>query len=275
MTGKSVAEKYRALTEYLAGRKKAAVAFSGGVDSSFLLNAAKDALGQDVIALTADVVSFPRRELEEAEKFCLTRGIPFLKVAVDQLSLEGFAENPADRCYICKKALFGALIKKAKDLGFSCVIEGTNADDADDYRPGLRAVRELGMESPLLDFGWTKEEIRKASCVMGLPTWNKPAMACLATRVPCGEPVTKEKLALIEKAEEQLFDLGLSKLRVRISGGDLARIEVEKEEMDHLFDIKDEVVSRLEELGFRYVTMDLSGYRTGSTNEMLIKSAFP
>lgn len=260
-------EKQSSLIAYLRGLGKTAIAFSGGVDSTFLLKTAYDALGDDVLAIIGKTVSVPNREYLEAVSFCRSLGVQHTVIGIDQMSIEGFADNPPERCYLCKKALFAAFLKEAASRGFSFVAEGSNMDDLGDYRPGLKALSELGIRSPLREADLTKADIRALSRELDLPTWNKPSFACLATRIPCGEEITEEKLHMVEEAEECLFDLGFTQVRVR-HHGEIARIEVVKEEMTKLLepDVAMIVTGRLREIGFRYITVDLDGYRTGSTN---------
>ncbi len=260
-------EKQSSLIAYLKSLGKTAIAFSGGVDSTFLLKTAYVAMGDDVLAIIGKTVSVPNREYLEAVSFCRSLGVQHTVIGIDQMSIEGFADNPPERCYLCKKALFTAFLKEAASRGFGCVAEGSNMDDLGDYRPGLKALSELGIRSPLREAGLTKADVRSLSRELDLPTWKKPSFACLATRIPCGEEVTEDKLHMVEEAEECLFDLGFTQVRVR-HHGEIARIEVEKEEMIKLLesDIAMTVTARLREIGFRYITVDLDGYRTGSTN---------
>ena len=262
-------QKMRKLSEYLAGLGSVAVAFSGGVDSTFLLQAAKDVLGDGVIALTAVSDFFPDRERREADAFCRERGIRQIICREEILKVPGVAENPANRCYLCKRALFEMFLAQAKRQGFSHVAEGSNLDDLGDYRPGLQAIAELGILSPLRECGFSKEDIRALSKEMGLPTASKPSYACLASRFAYGEEITGEKLAMVDQAE-QLLDLGFTQMRVRIHGT-LARIEVLPEDFPRLAEpaLRREIAEKLKTYGFSYVTADLAGYRTGSMNEML------
>lgn len=263
-------QKKAKLEEYLESLGKLAVAFSSGVDSTFLLKTAHDLLGEKVIAITARSRSFPGRELREAEEFCRAEGIEHIIVESEELAIEGFRENPPDRCYLCKKELFTQMMRAAEERGFPCVVEGSNLDDDGDYRPGHTAIKELGVKSPLREAELTKEEIRALSRELGLPTWDKPAFACLATRFPYGETITAEKLAMVEKAEQRILDLGFRQVRVRIHG-DLARIEIERSEFDKMLqpEISGSLNSYLQELGFRYVSLDLGGYQMGSMNKAL------
>ena len=262
-------EKYAALTALLADMGRAAVAFSAGVDSTFLLKAARDALGENVIALTARTISVPAGNDGEADAICRRLGAEHVIVPVDLMAVDGFRENPPERCYLCKKALFAALADAARERGIDCVIEGSNLDDDGDYRPGLRALRELGIRSPLREVGLTKDEIRDLSRQMDLPTWNKPSNACLATRIAYGQTITPEILRTVDEAEQFLSGLGFRRVRVRVHG-ELARVEIPREQFDILLpDTADAVHRRLRELGFRYVTLDLGGFESGSMNRVL------
>ncbi|MBQ1311585.1 MAG: ATP-dependent sacrificial sulfur transferase LarE [Blautia sp.] len=269
----SLHEKYENLKNILRSCQGVAVAFSSGVDSTLLLKTARNVLGDRVIAITAVSRSFPQRERAEAAAFCKENNIRQFFVDSEELSIEGFRRNPPDRCYLCKRELFGKIRKLASEQGFSVVAEGSNMDDLSDYRPGLRAIEELGIRSPLREAGLYKEEIRVLSKELSLPTWKKPSFACLASRFVYGETITAEKLGMVEKAEQFLMDRGFSQLRVRIHG-DLARIEVEPSEIPRLTDpgMSSQVSLYLKSLGFSYVTVDLQGYRTGSMNEVLFRS---
>ena len=256
-------EKEKKLAVLLEKCMPLAVAFSGGVDSTYLLHEAVKAGKEKVTALIMKTPSVPERELDEAVAFCKSRGISFFVLPADPFSAAGFRENGRDRCYICKHFLFSALLEKAKEEGIPFVADGTNADDRKEFRPGLRALKELDIRSPLAEAGLTKKEIRELSEKEGLPTWNKPSFSCLATRFPYGEELTVEKLRRTEAAENLLADLGFTQRRVRVHGN-LARIEVLPAEIPLLLERRDMISSRLEELGFLYTTVDLKGFRSGS-----------
>lgn len=261
-------DKMRRLEDELRALGGVLVAFSSGVDSTFLLRVAHDVLGDRAVAATVCARPFPAHERDEARRFCEAEGIEHLLVEFDALSVEGFRQNPPDRCYHCKRALFGELCALAARRGIPYVAEGSNADDVGDYRPGLRAVAELGVQSPLRDAGMTKEDIRILSRELGLPTWEKPSFACLATRFVYGEAITAEKLSMVDRAEQRLLDLGFRQVRVRVHG-ELARIEVPPDEFPKLIGVASELERELRGIGFRYVSADLGGYRTGSMNRDL------
>lgn len=263
-------QKYVQLKSRIASAGRAAIAFSGGVDSVFLLYAAKEALGDQVLALTVSLHAVPRRELREAEDFCRRYGIRHRVRTADEFSIEGFADNPPNRCYLCKKTLFQMMLDAAAEEGFETLMEGSNLDDQGDYRPGLRALQELQIQSPLKEAGFTKAEIREMSRRLGLPTWEKPSMACLASRFAYGEQITPEKMAMVEQAEEYLTGLGFVQRRVRVHKN-LARIELLPDEIPALMENGRyrQVQKRFCELGFSYVTLDLKGFESGSMNREL------
>ena len=262
--------KLKLLRERLRCIGSAVVAFSSGVDSTFLLRVAHEELGERVVAATICSHTFPKRELAEAATFCRAEGVRHAVIDSNELDIPGFAENPPDRCYHCKRELFSKLLAFAHENGLAAVLEGSNLDDDGDYRPGRRAIRELGIVSPLHEAGLTKAEIRALSREMGLPTSDKPSFACLASRFPYGERITAAALERVERAEQWLFGagLGLRQLRVR-SHGDLARIEVPPDAISRLAAHAAEIDAAFKELGFAYVALDLRGYRTGSMNEVL------
>lgn len=266
--------KYQALQDNLRALGRVAVAFSGGVDSTLLLRVAHDTLGDKAIAITAQSHTLPASELGEATRFCADNGISQIVVQVNELDIPGFRENPPDRCYICKTGIFGEIIAEAKAQGITAVAEGSNVDDLDDYRPGRRAILELGVKSPLLESGLSKQDVRALSEQLGLPTWNKPSAACLASRFAYGELITDEGLAMVGAAEKFLREQGFAQSRVRIHGK-LARIEVAPECVPALVTepLRSDIIYRLKLLGFTYVTLDLAGYRMGSMNEALAASS--
>lgn len=268
----STERKGKKLTALLETCMPLAVAFSGGVDSTYLLHEAFKTGKDKVTAVILKTPSVPGRELDEAVTFCKSRGISFFVLPADPFSAEGFRENGRDRCYICKHFLFSALLEKAKEEGIPFVADGTNADDMQAFRPGLKALRELGIQSPLAEAGLTKKEIRELSEKEGLPTWNKPSFSCLVTRFPYGEELTVEKLRRTEEAENLLAELGFTQRRVRVHGN-LARIEILPAEIPLLLERRDMISDRLEELGFLYTTVDLKGFRSGSMDTAAVTKA--
>ena len=263
--------KERKLHALLKGYGRVAVGFSGGVDSTLLLRAALDVLGRaNVLAVIADTPSLPRKEFAEALRLAESMGTTCAVINPDELSDPNYAANPADRCYFCKKHLFSVIAKVASDKGFATVLDGNNAEDSGDYRPGRRAALELDVKSPLMEAGLTKAEIRALSARAGLPTADKPAMACLASRIPYGTPVTAEVLSQIERSEDAVRAAGFAQCRVR-HHGDVARIEVPVADLPRLIGeaARETVVRGVKAAGYRYVTLDLQGYRMGSLNETL------
>lgn len=267
---KTQLKKYNDLISTIKDFGSVAVAFSSGVDSTFLLYAAKEALGDRVIAVTAQSCSFPKRELNEAKDFCEQQQIRHFICESEELDIDGFSHNPKNRCYLCKHELFEKIQKIAEQEKITAIVEGSNLDDNGDYRPGLTAVAELGIYSPLRSIGFTKEDIRALSRHFGLPTWNKQSFACLSSRFVYGETISREKLGMVDKAEQLLLDLGFHQVRVRIHGM-IARIEIMPEEFPKIIqeDIRSQITESFKSFGFTYVSLDLTGYRTGSMNETL------
>ncbi len=262
-------EKYNKLKTLLLDLRKILVAFSGGVDSTFLLRTARDLLGNDnVLAVTAVSATTSRQEQRDARKYADIFGVEHLMIKTNELDIPEFVQNPPDKCYLCKKHRFGSLVKIAREKGFDVVADGENADDYLDFRPGTLAAKELGIRSPLREAGLTKQEIRQLSKEFGLPSWNKPSYACLASRIPYHEIITEEKLNQVDKGEEFLRDLGfLPQLRVR-HHGNTVRIELDEKDIGKMVqdDIRDGIVKYFKSLGFAYVTIDLEGYSMGSLN---------
>ena len=259
--------KMERLKEILAELESVVVAFSGGVDSTFLARVAHDVLGDRAVAFTATSPTYPSREFEESQDLARCMGIQQFIVDSNELEIPNFAENNPRRCYYCKSELFQLARKKAEELGFRHVVDGTNADDENDYRPGRDAACDLGVRSPLLEAGMTKEDIRRHSRALDLPTWEKPNFACLASRFPTWTKITADALDKLNAAENFLRDKGFRMLRVRYHG-DVARIELGPEEIERFLDadLRGEVAERFKEIGFTFTALDLSGYRMGSMN---------
>jgi uncharacterized protein len=263
-------EKYNELINYLKSLEKVVLAFSGGVDSTFLLKAAKEALGDNVKAVTIMSPYIPKWEIAEAKELVKELGVKH--EIIEAPIIDSIKFNPEDRCYLCKTAVFNMIIAVAKEQGYNYVIDGTNFDDISDYRPGLRALKELKVKSPLLECKLTKAEIREFSKELNLKTWDKPSYACLLTRIPYGNELKVEDFEKIEKAERFMMSIGFRAIRVRCHG-DLARVEVNKNDRSKLFDeeLLDTIANNIKECGFKYVTLDLQGYRVGSFNETITK----
>jgi pyridinium-3,5-biscarboxylic acid mononucleotide sulfurtransferase len=262
-----------ALHDRIRGMKRVMVAFSAGVDSTYLAAVAARELGRDALAVTATSPSFPERELQAARDLARELGLNHRVIDSNELANPAYANNPANRCYHCKTELFSLLRQIAREEGYAHILDGTNADDLSDYRPGKKAAEEKAVESPLQELGFTKEDIRAASRRLGLETADKPAFSCLASRFPYGESITAEALQAVEKAENALKDLGFPNLRVRVHHGEVARLELPPDDIARAAapEMRGRIAAALRACGYRYVALDLLGYRRGSLNEALPK----
>ncbi len=265
-------QKLDRLKDVLLRLERVLVAYSGGVDSTLLLKVSRDVLGNEVVAVTTSSRTYPDRELEEAKEIAKMLGVRHVIIETHELENDNFASNPPDRCYYCKNELFSRLWQIAREFRLNYVLDGSNSDDVNDYRPGARAAQEHGVRSPLREVGLTKNEIRALSREMNLPTWDKPPAACLASRFPYGSRITPEKLSQVEKAENVIRAVGIKQVRVR-HHGNTARIEVPPADFRKLLNTctSGQIVQEMKRLGYDYVTLDLEGYRTGSMNEPLRK----
>lgn len=263
-------QKLESLKARLKELGSIAVAYSGGVDSNFLLKVAKDILGDNVIAITINAMMHSNIEIEEAKEYARNFDVKHIVVNIENFDVEEFLQNNTQRCYYCKSAVFTKILEIAKNNNIKYVVDGTNLSDLGDYRPGLKALEELNIISPLKESQLTKDDIRTLSKEMGLKTYNKPAFACLATRIPYGTRITNDKLRMIEKGEQYLIELGFTQFRVR-HHGDIARIEVEKAEIHKFFsnDILEKTNNKFKEIGFKYTTLDMNGYSMGSMNQVI------
>jgi len=267
MTQHEKDEKLRRLVEILEEMGSALLAYSGGLDSTFLLKALRLS-GIRALAVTGVSGTTPPRDLEDARRMAAEIGIEHCLVRSRETEDENFMKNPPDRCYYCKDGLFGLLCGMARQRGLAVVLDGSNLDDLNDHRPGIKAARQRGVRSPLVEAGYTKSEIREASKSLGLCTWDKPSSPCLSSRFPYGEEITPEALARVARAEEFLRSLGFGELRVRDHRG-LARIEVPEGELRRLFEMRDRVVEGLRALGYAFVSLDLEGFRSGGMNRLI------
>lgn len=266
----SLQTKREKLESLIGNLKSVLVAFSGGVDSTLVLAVAHRVLGEKVLAVTAQSSSLPERELKDAKNLASSIGVEHLIVNTEEMQSDDYLANPTNRCYYCKSELYGKLSEVAKQHQLASIVNGINLDDLGDHRPGIHAAKEAGVTSPLAEAGFSKNEVRELSKILGLTTWEKPAMACLSSRVPYGESISAEKLLMIEQAEDYLLSLGFKQLRVR-HHGDVARIELERKDFPRFFadDISSKVQRKLKEIGYKFVTLDVEGFRSGSLNEAI------
>ena len=266
----SVGAKLEKLKSIVEDMESVVIAFSGGVDSTFLLKLCQDVIGDRAIAVTAISPTYPTHEFDEAKKLAAHIGSRHIVIESNELDIPGFSENSPRRCYFCKSELFELLKSEAEKLGLTYVVDGANCDDLNDYRPGRDAAKELGVRSPLIEAGMNKEDIRILSKKMGLPTWNKPSFACLSSRFPYGTGITADRVDMVAACEDVLRELSFSQFRVRYHG-DVARVELESRDFDRFLsqEVKSIVLERFKGEGFKYISLDVEGYRTGSMNEAI------
>lgn len=262
-------DKLNELKNYIKKLNKVMVAFSSGVDSTFLLKIARDTIGENACAITIKAPTIPKKELIEAKEFCNKNKIKHFILDFDPFKIEEFIENGKERCYFCKREIFKKIKEKAEIEGYSNILEGSNFDDIKDYRPGLRAVDELQILSPLKILEFSKNEIRNYSKILNLKTFNKPSFPCLASRIPYNEPINKEKILMVDRAENILYEMGFFQYRVRILGK-TAKIEILPNDFQNLINKKDEILKSFFDIGFKDVLLDLKGYRQGSLNENIM-----